>query len=94
MITEVRWSGFVNRIAIDTSLIYVMSGKPSWVLRRSFGDGSLDCGFGTGGVATSDRVGMPDYRALAIDSSYLYFVGMATTPGSIYSEWRIEKRCK
>ncbi len=53
--------------------------------------GSLDPGFGTGGVVVNNPSGSNDWAGpIAIDSTYMYVVGGDQTPGN--SQWRIEKR--
>jgi len=86
-------------IAIDSTAMYVVGwdsslGNNQWrIEKRSLEDGSLDTGFDTDGVVTSNPSGSSDYAYdIAIDSTAMYVVGYDYSPGN--SQWRIEKRVK
>jgi uncharacterized delta-60 repeat protein len=69
-------------------------GSWQWrIEKRDAGDGSLDPGFGAGGIITSDpSSGSDECYALVADGTFLYAAGSDSVPGGIDSEWRLEKR--
>ena len=84
-------------IAIDSTAMYVVGydsspGDEQWrIEKRSLTDGSLDTGFDTDGVVTSNpSVGLDEAFGIAIDSTAMYVVGYDSSPGD--EQWRIEKR--
>ena len=86
-------------IAIDSTYMYVVGGDYShgnyqWrIEKRSLSDGALAAGFGAGGVVTIDpSLGVDIAYAIAIDSTYMYVVGIDYSHGN--AQWRIEKRTK
>ena len=86
-------------IAIDSTYMYVVGydsspGNYQWrIEKRSLSDGALAAGFGAGGVVTIDpSLGVDIAYAIAIDSTYMYVVGIDYSHGN--AQWRIEKRTK
>ena len=86
--------------AVYTGSIYIGGyewvpgvGDRQWRIEKRFLlDGSLDPGFGTGGVVTSNPSFEGDeIRALAIDEPFLYVAGHEETL-STGRGWRVEKR--
>jgi predicted esterase YcpF (UPF0227 family) len=85
-------------IAIDSTAMYVVGhdsspGNSQWrIEKRSLTDGSLDTGFDTDGVVTSNPSTDTDVAYdIAIDASAMYVVGYDYSPGDNL-QWRIEKR--
>jgi len=85
-------------IAIDTTAMYVVGhdsslGNSQWrIEKRSLTDGSLDTGFDTDGVVTSNPSTDTDVAYdIAIDTAAMYVVGYDYSPGD-NCQWRIEKR--
>ena len=87
-------------IAIDSTAMYVVGHDSSpgdnhqWrIEKRSLTDGSLDTGFDTDGVVTSNPSTDNDVAYdIAIDTTAMYVVGYDYSPGN--HQWRIEKRVK
>ncbi|MDI6788622.1 MAG: hypothetical protein QME51_09650, partial [Planctomycetota bacterium] len=67
-------------------------GNLQWrIEKRSLTTGAFIAGFGAGGaVANNPSTGADEARAIAIDSSYMYVVGVDYVTGN--ARWRIEKR--
>lgn len=77
-----------NDIHINGSYFYI-SGQVSgdwYIEKRALSDGSLDTGFGSGGVLTGASLSSIAY-SLAADSTNLYIAGTDDN-----NDWRIEKR--
>ena len=92
--TDIAWG-----IAIDSTYKYVVGhdsspGNAQWrIEKRNLSDGALAAGFGAGGVVTIDpSLGVDIAYAIAIDSTYMYVVGIDYSHGN--AQWRIEKRTK
>ncbi len=92
--------GAVEGIAIDATHIYVVgvdygaggTFPEQWrIEKRDIVTGALDPSFDGEGVVTSDPTGSDDEpRDIAIDSTYMYVVGVDFGGGDF--RWRIEKR--
>ncbi len=81
----------VFNIVIDSTSLYVMGADATtdWrIEKRALSDGTLDNGFGTGGVVTGVAATHYAYDAV-LDSTYLYVVG---DEGNNPYDWHIEKR--
>ena len=88
-------------IALGSTAMYVVGtdaspgpGNSQWrIEKRSLTDGSLDAGFGAGGVVTSNPSTHGDYAMrMAIDSTAIYVAGLDQSLGDLNCQWRIEKR--
>ncbi len=88
VVTGASASQYARAIAIDTTYMYVAGTDGSdWrIEKRALSDGTVDNGFGTSGVITSD-VTSDTARAIAISGSYMYVFGTDST-----NHFRIEKR--
>ena len=86
-------------MAIDGASMYLVghlaspgATRPA-IVARSLGDGAPLSGFGIDGVVTPSSSGGGDLlRAVSIDLTSLYVVGIDYAPG--YGEWHIEKRLR
>lgn len=88
-------------IVLDSTALYVvghdLSRGPTdvqWrIEKRTLKDGALVPDFGENGVVMSNPSSRPDYPwNMAIDSGYLYVVGVDDSPAESDRQWRIEKR--